>query len=204
MSIRQTLMQQFKRPSGLLGRLAGVVMAQRRSNIARNQWMLQLMRLNATDKVLEIGHGPGLALAGALKTITHGLVVGLDHSPVMHAQARQRNANAIADGRLKLVIADIQQLAPLEGTFQHIFSANVVQFWKDPVTVFAHLRQSLAPGGALTTLYMPRNKGATSADAYKMADELNAWLRLAGFRNLRTETCEFDGLATICVIASLS
>ena len=52
---------------GLLGQLAGQVMANRSSNIERNRWMLELMRLKPRDRILEIGYGPGLALEGALQ-----------------------------------------------------------------------------------------------------------------------------------------
>jgi hypothetical protein len=52
--------RQFRRPTGLLGRLAGWIMANRPSNIERNRWTVDLLNVQPSDHVLEIGFGPGL------------------------------------------------------------------------------------------------------------------------------------------------
>ena len=49
---------QFHRPHGVGGRLAGSVMAHRRSNRDRNHWVVSLLDVQPTDRVLEIGFGP--------------------------------------------------------------------------------------------------------------------------------------------------
>lgn len=201
MELKQNILRQFEKPRGFMGSVAGYIMAHRPSNIARNHWMIEQLQLKPDDRLLELGYGPGLALEQALHTITSGMVVGIDHSDPMHKQASRRLAAALASGRVQLRIGDIEALPPLEHLFDHICSANVVQFWRDPVTVFAYLRRWLAEGGDLATLYMPRNRGAISAHAYRKADQITDWLRQAGFSEIRTVSREFDGLAAVCVIA---
>lgn len=203
MKIRQTLVQQFKRPSGFLGRLAGYIMANRSSNIQRNRWMLEMIGLESSDKVLEIGHGPGLALEGALKVIHEGTVVGIDHSETMNRQATHRNKLAISQGRAQLLIGDIQSSPGFDMKFDHIYSANVVQFWQQPVEVFKHLATLLSAGGDVTTLLMPRQKGATSQDAQVFAEKIGDWLQQAGYSSISTEFKDFNDLATVCVIAKV-
>ena len=59
-----SVVRQFGHPHGIGGRLAGCVMVHRSSNRQRNRWVVSLLDVQPTDRVLEIGFGPGLALAG--------------------------------------------------------------------------------------------------------------------------------------------
>ena len=63
-----------------VGRLAGWIMAHRRSNIERNRWTVGLLDIQETDHVLELGFGPGLAIEQVACLATKGRVVGIDHS----------------------------------------------------------------------------------------------------------------------------
>src|SRR6187551_3753374 len=54
---------QFGHPRGAAGNVAGWVMAHRPSNRQRNRWVASLLDVQPTDRVLEIGFGPGLAIA---------------------------------------------------------------------------------------------------------------------------------------------
>jgi SAM-dependent methyltransferase len=94
------IMSQFHRPRGLVGRLGGWEMALRSSNRKRNAWAVALMEVQPSDRVLEIGFGPGIAVREIARRATRGEVVGIDHSAVMPAQAARRNAAAIREGRV--------------------------------------------------------------------------------------------------------
>jgi len=202
MAIKQAILKQFRQPAGWLGSLAGQIMAHRPSNIARNQWMIEQLGLQPGDRLLEIGYGPGLALEFALKKITDGLVVGIDHSEVMFRQASNRNKKAIMQGVAHLLVKDIERLPTFETHFNHICSANVAQFWRDPVAVLRHLRNYLAEDGRMTIMFMPRNKAATSQQAYDKAEQITGWLAQAGYNNIQTASKEFDGIAAVCVSAN--
>jgi len=202
MNLQQSVYSQFKQPHGFLGKLAGHIMANRPSNIERNVWGLETVHLKSTDRFLEIGYGPGLAIQAALRSITQGQVVGIDHSDEMFKQASLRNADAIESGRAKLIVGCAEDFSPEEGLFDHIFSANVVQFWDDPVKTFAHLKSLLSKNGVITTLYMPRNKGATSQDTEIMREKIYQWLHSADIEKIYHNIREFSGLNAICVSAT--
>ncbi|MFB9881761.1 methyltransferase domain-containing protein [Planobispora siamensis] len=70
-------------------------MAHRRSNRQRNRWVVSLLDVQPTDRVLEIGPGPGLAVAELAGRATRGRVYGIDRSQVMVRQAGRRNAAGI-------------------------------------------------------------------------------------------------------------
>ena len=201
MSLRQNIVGQFKQPHGSLGQVAGFIMAKRPSNIERNQWTLDLLDLRPDDRVLEIGFGPGIAIEKASQVVTNGMIVGIDHSETMLRQAKKRNAAAIGEGRVQLQLGSVTELPHFDQPFDKIFSANVVQFWDNPVAVFKVLYQRLAPGGTLATTYMPRHKGATDADSHRKAGEVVASLEAAGFSRIRVEEKPLKPVAVICVLA---
>ena len=130
--------RQFERPHGALGALAGFVMSHRPSNKERNRWTVDLIAPKPEARVLEIGCGPGLALTAMCDRVSNGRVVGLDHSPLMLAQAANRNARAIEEGRLQLHLGGLDALAELSGNFDAVYSINVAMFWRDRLEAFPH------------------------------------------------------------------
>src|ERR1700761_2285630 len=95
---------QAQEPRGAAGRVTAWEMALRPSNRQRNRWVASLLDVRAADRILEIGCGPGVAIA-ALTRAGAGHVYGLDHSGVMLQRAARRNAAAIRAGRVTLVQA---------------------------------------------------------------------------------------------------
>ncbi len=196
------LITQFKQPRGLLGRLAGTIMAKRASNIERNRWALEQLQLHPQDRLLEIGFGPGVAALMAHRKIDQGHYYGIDHSHTMFQQASARNRKALKARRMTLMVGDIcTDVPPPDWNFNKVFSTNVVQFWPDPVAVFKRLYQRLPPGGSVATAYQPRQRGATDKDAQAMAEKLSEQLTQAGFKQIMTTTLNIKP-ACICVVAT--
>jgi ubiquinone/menaquinone biosynthesis C-methylase UbiE len=106
--MKQTIRQQAGNPAGLLGRLFGWTMNV--FNRADNRWTIDLLNLQPTDKLLEVGFGAGQAIEYAAEKITHGQIVGVDHSQTMLETAAKRNAAAIAEGRVKLQLGEVEAL----------------------------------------------------------------------------------------------
>jgi cyclopropane fatty-acyl-phospholipid synthase-like methyltransferase len=204
MSARSAIVAQFRRPHGLLGRLAGLVMATRASNRARNAWTVGLLGIGAADRVLELGCGPGLALASVLARAPQARVTGVDHSPLMLAQAGRRNRAAVADGRLVLRCQDVVALEGIAGPFDKVLSLNVLMFLSaaQRQELFGRLRGIMAPGGRIATTYQPRHRRATAEDARKFAATITAELRDAGFADIRTEELGLKPVPACCVLAT--
>src|SRR2546429_7018564 len=74
---------QFAKPTGVMGKLAGHVMAMKNGD--RSTWVFSLLDLKPADRVLEIGFGSGTDIARASGTVV--FVAGVDHSTVMLQQA---------------------------------------------------------------------------------------------------------------------
>jgi len=202
MSVKQHIVSQFKQPHGCIGQLAGFIMANRHSNIERNEWTLELLDLKSTDRVLEIGFGPGIAIERVSQIVKDGVIVGVDHSETMLHQAKKRNANAIRRGLVKLHLGSVETLPVFyEQPFNKIYSANVVQFCDNIEKYFAFLHDLLSPDGKIATTYMPRHSGATNADAHKKANEIVESLKDLGFKNIQVMEKPLKPVSVICVLA---
>ena len=74
MSLWEKIAEQFGKPSGFLGSIAGFIMAKRSSNIERNEWGISLLNIQPSDHVLEIGFGSGVGIQKMSDLITDGII----------------------------------------------------------------------------------------------------------------------------------
>lgn len=183
---------QFHQPTGAAGHVAGWIMGRRSSNVARNRWAAQLLDVQPADRVIELGCGPGVAIAALATRAIQGLVVGVDHSQVMIRQARRRNRAAVRAGRVRLIHAPVQSLPVRDGPFNAALAVNTVGMWPDPVARLRELARLLRPGGRIAVVSQPRCPGATAATSAAAAHELAGLLTEAGFEDLRTEMLDLD------------
>ncbi len=192
---------QAHHPRGPAGRVTAWEMAHRPSNRRRSAWVVSLLGVRPADRVLEIGFGPGVAVA-ELARAGAGHVYGIDHSAVMVRQASRRNAAAIKAGRVTLVRASVDRLPPaLDGPFDVIIAVNSLAFWPAPAERLAELRRRLAPGGRIAIASQPRSPGATADTSRAAAREIEGLLRDAGYTHLSTDLLPLSPPAA-CVIAA--
>jgi len=173
--------RQFGHPRGIAGRMAGWVMAHRR--------------------VLEIGFGPGVAIAELAHRAGRGHIHGIDHSAVMVRRASRRNRAAVRAGRVELVQSSVDRLPRFDEPFDAILTVNSLGFWAEPVNRLRDLRRLLRPGGRIALVTQPRCPGATRDTTARAAQELQDLLTQAGFGQMRVETLELDP-PVACVLAT--
>lgn len=200
-ALDRDVLGQAHHPRGAAGRVAAWEMAHRPSNRQRSRWVVSLLSVQPADKVLEIGFGPGLAIA-ALARAGAGHVYGIDHSDVMLRYASRRNATAIRDGRVTLIRASVDQVpAALDGPLDAILAVNSLGFWPAPADRLAELRRRLAPGGRIAIASQPRCPGATADTSRDAAREIEGLLAEAGFTHLSTQALPLSP-PVACVLAA--
>jgi ubiquinone/menaquinone biosynthesis C-methylase UbiE len=200
MSIVATVYRQFHKPAGFLGRVAGWIMANRPSNIERNRWTVDLLNVQPSDHVLEIGFGPGLAIAHAARLAPTGRVVGIDHSALMIEQARRRNRSAIEAGLVDLKLGGLELLPQLGEEFDKVFSVNVLQFLPERAEVLRTIQSVLKPNGLLATTVQPRHRGAKAEDAQAFARRLLKEMMDVGFREVTVRELGLKPIPAGCVL----
>ena len=205
MSMRKRLgrriVSQFMHPRGLPGRLVGWEMALRPSNRKRNAWAVSLMDVQASDRVLEIGFGPGIAVREIARRATRGQVVGIDRSAVMRAQATRRNAAAIRAGRVSLALASIDDPPAFDGPFDKILAVNNMGMWSEPALRLRELAGLLRGGGLIAIVNQPRCPGATAETTAAAAKQTVEALKVAGLVAIDVETLDLKP-PVACVIGT--
>jgi len=201
-ALRRRVVAQFGRPSGWAGRLAGILMAHRPSNIARNRFTVELLGVQPGDRVLEIGFGPGISLQHLHALAPEGLVTGIDHSVEMLRQAARRNSEAIASGRMILQLGSVTHLPAPQLLYDRIMAVNNVMFWEQPTVQLRRLIEQLRPDGTIALTSQPRGRGVTQAETRKSGERLAALLKQSGFRAIQTRFLPLDPVDAVCVTAT--
>lgn len=176
-----------------------MIMAWRPSNVRRNEWTVGLLDLAPQHIVLEIGCGPGLALALCARQLTTGRLVGIDHSDVMVRQARRRLKRQIHEGRAEVLHGSADRLASLSGGFDRVFSLNVIQFIPDPESLFRQILACLRPDGMVATTYQPRTTNPSRSQAMEMAERIEIAMRAAGYADISRHELPLKPVSAVCV-----
>jgi ubiquinone/menaquinone biosynthesis C-methylase UbiE len=173
-------------------------------------WMVELLEVGATDRVLEVGFGPGVALSALLERVPQGSVAGVEASELMVRDARRHFAAAVAAGRLDLRRGDAASLPFEDGSFDAVCGAHVLYFWPDPIATIRELGRVLRPGGRLALAFQEHDRmpphaasGLSGAGArlYERG-QVEDLVRDAGLEDVRLETrMTSDGPAELCVVA---
>ena len=200
MGLKPLIYSQFGNPRGLLGLIAGAIMARRKSNLERNSWTLSLLGIEPEHAVLEVGFGPGEAIAEAASLATEGLVAGFEHSQQMLRKASRRNSKAIADGRVQLRKGSVGDPPDFGCAFDRVFAINCYRFWDDKPGGLRKLKSMMSPGAMLAITEQARMPGATDADSLAAGEAVVAEMRAAGFADVRLEINEMEPVAAVCAI----
>ncbi|WP_158880789.1 class I SAM-dependent methyltransferase [Amycolatopsis anabasis] len=183
-SLDQVLDRAFGHPRGLLGRLGGAVMAH--GNAATERHIVEVAKPDTAETVLVVGPGPGVGLRAAGERAA--LAIGVDPSAEMLERCRERCADLIEAGKVRLRAGSAEETGEADASADVVLSVNNVQLWTDRAAGFAELYRVLRPGGRLVLsahdrwLPLPR---------HELADELTA----AGFTDLQTWVWEPPGVA---------
>jgi ubiquinone/menaquinone biosynthesis C-methylase UbiE len=182
------LMRTFGRPSGVLGRLGGVILA--RTNRRYAEWVVDLLDVQQSDRLLELGFGPGVAIEMLAARAAH--VAGVDPSAEMLRQATKRNAAAIGDGRVELYRNSAEDMPFTDGRFDKALAINSMQLWPDTLAGLRELSRVLRRDGQIALAFT-----ACSGQQREGVAELIAQ---AGFGNCRVVETEH----AFCILASAS
>lgn len=184
--IQRNVIAQFSNPRGIYGRIAGRIMSTRQTNVTRNAWIAEILNPPPGAHILEIGHGPGLAIEHLVPAIGEGHITGLELSPLMSRTAARRNRDAVRAGRVDFRIGDSANPPEDLRGLDVIFGVNSSMFWPDNQAAITELASRLTPGGQLLLAYMPPPTATEPAET--VAQQLVAHLTDAGLSDVETRT----------------
>jgi len=203
---RKYISNQFKKPSGLIGRFLERGMSKRTTTDAK--WTISFLDIQPTSKILEVGFGGGFAAELASQKVTQGFFAGIDHSEMMVQIASKRNANAIKAGRMELKQGGAEDVAYPDESFDIIYSLHSIYFWDNPVECLKGFRRVLSPGGSLAVTIQPKNRWrddqvSTPGMDFFFGDQIIEMFNMAGFKNVRMETfSDKEGARLHCILGN--
>ena len=156
-------MRMFGHPQGLLGRLGGIVMA--RMNASAAAEIVDLLDVATSDRVLELGFGPGVGIGLLAERVSTGYVCGVDPSLEMVEQGTKRNLQAIRRGVVELRLGAAESLPFAANTFDKALAVNSMQLWTDVEAGLREVLRVLKTGARIalgfTSHSGQRNEGLT-------------------------------------------
>jgi ubiquinone/menaquinone biosynthesis C-methylase UbiE len=147
------LLPTFGRPEGLPGRLGGIIMARLNRKFA--QEIVALLNVRASEKVLEVGFGPGVGIELLAAAAPLGQVAGIDPSREMLVQARARNAAAISAGRVNLRQGTVENMPFEDDSFDTVLAINSMQVWPNRMAGLREIWRVLTVGGRVALAFTP-------------------------------------------------
>ncbi len=148
MSAWHNVGRQLRNPQGRMGQVVGHAM--RLLNTKPNMLAIAGLSIQPSDYILELGFGPGQAIAYMARQATAGKIYGIDASPTMLAQALQRNRRAVATGQISLQLGEFSHFAMADDSIDKILAVNVVYFWQNAAAILAECHRVLRPGGKIS------------------------------------------------------
>lgn len=150
MTPKATLLDQFRKPTGSLGR---VVLQQMNSHHSElTDWGLAHISVGEHDTVLDIGCGGGRTVSKLAAIVTQGKVCGIDYSYASVAASRRTNAKQIDLGRVEIRQGSVSQLPFPDGVFDLVTAVETHFFWPNLPADMREVFRVMKPGGAFVII----------------------------------------------------
>ena len=176
--------KQLRKPEGKLGKIV-VPFLMNMANRQLIDWTIDLLDIQPTDRVLELGFGPGFGIRKVASIATEGLVAGVDFSEIMVQKAQKRNALAIARGQVDLKQGDVSSLPYDNQTFDKVIAIQLIYFCLPTYVFLKESQRVLKPGGKIAISFISKEDMAkykfaktgvfnlyTGQDVLKILDEV--------------------------------
>lgn len=196
----EMIKKNFKKPKGLIGKIAGMIMAT--ENKTLNEWTIRQLKIRPGNRILEIGYGPGYSLDYITDHYPQVHADGIDVSKTMKRQATKRLDSEIEKGDVQLFAEDVAQAEPQKNHYHRVFTVNNYTLWEDKRSGLRNLYKALVPGGKIAITMQPRQEDANANKARTFGQEIRKDLQTCGFRRIKTRYKKISPELAVCVTAT--
>jgi ubiquinone/menaquinone biosynthesis C-methylase UbiE len=177
--------EQARKPDGLFGRIVMSIVFDR-GNAFLNNFANELMSVQTDDHIIEIGFGTGKLIHRMAQQIDKGVIEGVDFSKVMVSIARKRNIKNIANGKVKIIAGNFDEIPFGKESFTKACSINTLYFWPKAEHTTKKIAEILKPDGKLILAFedieqLKQRKLNRDVFHFYSKDEVQKLLINAGF-----------------------
>jgi ubiquinone/menaquinone biosynthesis C-methylase UbiE len=162
-------------------------------------WAVDVLGVDPSDHVLEVGCGHGVAATLVCERLDGGRLTAIDRSSKMIEMATRRNQEHVAAGRAVFQTVALEQADFGDERFDKVFGVHVAALWRS-AEALAVVRRHLAPGGALYVINQAPG-WRKAADARASAEQVAATLRKRGFDVDEPLIADLESAPVMCVAA---
>jgi SAM-dependent methyltransferase len=149
------------------------VLRSHRWRTAENSAAYLLPWLKPSDRLLDVGVGPGTITVDLAERLADGLVVGIDSAPAA-VTATGMLAVEHRASNVQVLIGDVYTMPFPEGSFDVVHTHQVLQHLSDPVAALREMRRVCVPGGLVAV----RDADYATITWYPASAALTRWLEL--------------------------
>jgi len=180
-------------PQGRFGWIAGKIMEW--GNAPMNALAVEALEVQPDDQVLEIGFGPGAALAEIARLAPRGFAAGVDPSEAMISHASRKLRDGLAAQRVELKHGTASSIPYEDGRFDRVVSVNNIYFWDQPDVALREIRRVMKRGGRFVLVFRATPDESGVLRVRGMAgrpplDDVRAWMAAANLGTPGTRTRE--------------
>jgi ubiquinone/menaquinone biosynthesis C-methylase UbiE len=183
MAISKLVANQLGNPTGIFSKLAALIWNRR--NAALNDTVFDLLELEPTDRVLDIGFGGGYLLYRMAKRVTNGCIAGVDISPAMVADAQKRYQTIIRSGKLELKCGSVEALPYPDQHFTKASSINSIFYWQNIEKGLSEMQRVLEKKGKAVVCFTEKGsiekKGFAKEIKLFEGGDIDEMLKESGF-----------------------
>ena len=151
-AIYKYIARQFGNPTGCGGKISTLLMNCLNKKLYKA--VIENLNIQTTDIILDIGFGNGFLIRSLSNKNPHK-VYGIDISFDMLKVATKKSRKKIEQGKVELLLADVQDLPFENALINKIYTINTVYFWQDINRGFAEIKRVLKPDGIfLNVIYL--------------------------------------------------
>ncbi len=166
----------------------------------RYRWAVDILDVQSTDVILEIGCGYGPSLPLICEQLTTGRLTAIDRSEKMAAAATNANEELLSTGKAEVLHCDILDNRFPDSSFEKIFLFNINVFWMDPASELAEIRRLLKPSGRFFLFHQP--PPGHDLEEFEEAFRIN--LEVHGFSATEIFKEQSDAIRSVALIAEPS
>ena len=137
----------FGNPRGIVGLLMTKIMNIMNQKLYNT--ISKKINLEQNNTLLDIGFGNGYLIKKLLKNNVGIKIYGIEISKDMVKKVTLKNKHYIEDGKLKLLLENIEKTSFENNTFDKIVTINTIYFWNNYEECFSEINRILKPNGKL-------------------------------------------------------